>query len=1029
MATSTISNTGSGTNSISGLVSGLDWQSIVTQLKAVEHQPIDLVTAKQTEYQKQLTEWQSFNTTLLSLKTAAEALSDPDNFSVYTANMTSDSSTVDAEDLLSVSAESTASPGSYSIQIDNLATAQKLSSASFSSFSDPLGSNYSGDIIINGRVISITDTDGLDDIRNRINNANSGSNPTGVTASIISYSTNDYRLILTSNNTGADGISLQNGSSSDLVEVFGWKDGNFAIKNSITGGAQSDSFSSSSQTIKSLLGLSSTQSGIIQVNGVDVAIDLSIDSLEDIKTKINSVSGVSASIITNTKDNKTTYTLQINGTQTFGDNQNILETLGIVANGVSDVSGTESSNKMTSNSSVISSSTMLSSIDGYLAWTSGDAISISGTDHSGNSINSSFSISSSSTVQDLMDAIKSAFEANGDKVAVHVTSKGTIGVEDLETGTGSMTLGLASSITDGNLDWGTFSALSTVRKREIVAGQDATLSVDGIQITSKDNSVDNVLPGVTLNLKNADEDTTVTLNVERDLSAITAKIQSFVNAYNAVATYITKQQTYDSTTQKTGGVLFGDGTLSSIKSDLSSILVQSISGVSSDFSILGLAGINLDNKGQLSIDSAKLTGFLKTNFNDIQQLFSATGTSDSGTMEYVSSSNDTKAGNYAVNITQAASKNSSVGDKVVSGTLGADETLTITDGDKAATISLTSGMTISDIANAINTELDTAYAEKLVGGAEVKTGGIAVVSTTTWGAIDGANMVNDDIIHFTGTTRSGGSISGSYTIHDTATDTIQGLLSEIKSSFGTDASTSIDASGRLVFMDNNEGGSKLSLALDYSGTTNKIDIFGPVLTTNDGGHEGRYAMAITASDDGSDRLMLSNDSYGSGFSFTVKEDTDSGLWTGSGTTPVTVNNGLDVAGTINGEAATGSGQNLTGEKDDASVAGLVIKYTGSATGNMGNIKFAVGVAELFDRTLFNITDTTQGYATFKQTSLSDHIKDLGNNITSMEARLTVKMNTMTTRFQAMELALSKFQNMSSWLTGQLTAASSGWKSL
>jgi len=1025
----TTTSASSGTSSISGLASGIDWQSIVTQLKTVEHAPIDLIETKKSDYEKELSEWQSFNTKLLSLKTAAQTLSDPDNFNVYTSGMTSSSSSVDAEDLLSVSSSSTASPGSYSIKVNNLATAQKLSSSSFSSLSGALGSDYAGDIIINGRAITISETDGLDDIKNRINNANSGDNATGVTASIISYSSNDYRLILTSDDTGADGISLQNGSSGDLLELFGWKDGSSAIKNSITGGAQSDGFSSSTQDVKTLLGLSGTQSGTIQVNGQGVAIDLSTDSLEDIKTKINSVTGVSASIITKTKDGATTYTLQINGTQTFVDNQNILETLGILTNGVSDVQGTSSSNKMTSDGDIISSSTLLSDIDGYSSWTSGDSISISGTDHSGISISDSFSISSSSTVQNLLDAIKTAFVANGDNVTAHLTSDGTIEVEDLETGTSSLTVSLSSSIGDGDLDWGTFSALGSVRKREIIAGQDASLIVDGEEITSKDNSIDDILPGVTLNLKNADENTTVTLNVERDVSAIEDKIQSLVDTYNTVASYISKQQTYDSTNQTTGGVLFGDGTLSSIKSDLTSILVEQIWGVSSKFSIIAMAGITLDNEGQLSVDSSKLSGFLETNFSDIQQLFAANGTTDSGDIEYISSTNDTEAGEYVVNITQAATKNSSVSDTAVSGTLGSDETLTITNGDNTAVISLTGGMTISNIVNAVNIELDTVYTEKLVGETEVTADSDPVASTTAWDEIDGADLVNDDIIKFTGTTRNGVNVSGSYAVDDISTDTIQGLLSEIESAFGDEVSASIDSNGHLVLLDDYEGTSNLSLTFDYTETTNRTDIFGTVLTTNDGGHEGRYAMNITASNDGSNHLQLSNDDYGSEYSFTVDEDTNTGLWSNSMTTPITFNNGKDVAGTINGKAATGSGQTLKGDDGEANIDGLVIKYTGTATGDVGNIKFTLGAAELFDRALFNITDPYEGYAALKQNSLSDHIKDLGDNIDKMEDRLTKKMSSMTARFQAMELAIAKLQNISSWLTSQLEAASNGWQSL
>jgi flagellar hook-associated protein 2 len=1014
------------TNLISGLSSGFDWRSMIDQLIALDSKPIQLQEAQKTKYEDQLTEWRSFNTMLLSLKSAAANLSDPDDFNVFSASMTSDSSTIDAEDLLSISTTSNASAGSFSIQVKNVAVAQKLSSSSFNSFSDALGNDYAGDIVINGRVISINETDGLDDVRNRINNANSGSNPTGVTASIISYGSNDYRLILTSNSTGESGISLQNGSSSNLLERIGWKDNSVSLKNSITGGALSDSFKSTTQDIKSILGLSSTQSGAVQIGGNEVAIDLSVDSLEDIKSRINEFSDISASIVTKVENGVTKYALQINGTQDFTDANNILETLGVLKKGVGDSQGTTSANTMTTSGDKITANTVLSDIDGYYTWTSGDSIAISGTDHSNNTISSSFTITASSTVQDLLNSIKDAFEINGDNINIYITSDGKIEVEDLETGASSLTVTLNSTISNGALSWGDFSALGTIRKREIVAGQDALINIDGIDVESSNNTIDNVLNGVTLNLRASDESTTITLNIDRDISGIVGKIKTFVDSYNSVSSYIAKQQSYDTEKEKTGGVLFGDGTLSSVKSDLSSLLVNPIWGVSSQFSILGLVGINLNNEGQLSLDSAKLTDFLKSNFYDVQQLFSATGTSDTGTMEFVSNTSDTKAGEYTVNITQAATKNSSTSNSDIIGTLGSDEILTVNDGNKTAVISLTAGMTISDIVNAANTEFDTVYTETLASSNAVTDISFNPVTfSTTWSSIYGANMMNGDIINFTGTTRNGREVLGSYTISDTATDTIQGLLSEIESTLG-DVSVSIDETGRLKIIDNSAGTSELSLSLDYSQTTNQVDIFGSVLTSNSGGHEGRYAMSITASNDGTNRLKLTSDNYGSGSSFTIEENTDTGLWTGSMTTPVTVNNGLDVAGTINGRSATGLGQKLTGDKGEDNISGLTIKYTGASTGEIGKIKLTLGIAELFDRTLFSITDTYQGYVSFKQSSLSDRIKNIDDNMDTMQARLDRKMEAMINRFVMMETALSKIQNMSSWLSGQLDAASRGW---
>ncbi len=1025
------------TQSVSGLSSGLDWRSIIDDLRKVEHRPIDLIEQRKSEYESKLSAWKSFNTKLLSLKNAAEELKDPEDFNVYKANMSTGSASVSASDLLSISTTSAASPGTYSITINSIATAQKLSSVSFSSITDSLGTSYEGDILINGSVINITSGDTLVTLRNKINAANSGTNPTNVTASIVSYGSNDYRLILTSNESGADGISLQNASSKHLLELFGWKDKSESIKNSITKGAQSDVFSSSTSDVKTMLGLSTTQSGSIQIkdgNGVyqTVNIDFSTDSLDDIKNKINnaSIAGVTASVVAVTDGNDTVYRLQIDGSQDFVDSSNILETLGFLKSGVSDVVGTTSGNSMTANGEYISSSTLLTSIDGYNNYTAGDTITISGTDHSGNPVNTTFAITNSSSVQDLLDAIESAFGANGDQVSAYLTSEGKIQVVDLESGSSSLSVNLTSNIQDSysELDWGTFSALGTIRKRELVAGQDASLVVDGVAITKSSNTIDDVLPGVTLNLLNADTSTTITVEISRDVDALMEKINDFVDKYNEVASYIQEQQSYDQEKEKPGGILFGDGTLFSIQSDLTSILTQTVWGVSSEFSIIGLVGINLDNEGQLSIDSDKLKGYLITNFNDVKNLFAATGTTSSGTIQYISHSKDTQAGEYQVNINQVATKSTATSNTAVESTLGTDETLTITEGEKTATINLTSDMTISDIVNAINTELDKTYTEVLVGSESLyadATQTNTITSTTTWDSIYdssgvSAGLQDGDVISFTGTARNGSEITGSYTISDVSTDTVQGLLSAIEEAFANKVNASIDSSGRIVLEDKTAGNSQLSLSITEPAGRNLG--FGSVLASNDGGQEGRFEIDITASSDDSNHLVLTHDQYGSEYTFSISESGDL-LWTSG---DQTVDNGQDVQGTINGETATGSGQILEGNEGESNIDGLVIKYTGTETGDIGTVKLTIGTAELFNRALYHITDKYDGYLSFKQDSLQESIKDFEKRIEEMEVRLDNKMELLVKKFIAMEKALSVIQNQSQWLAGQISAIATGW---
>ncbi|MDQ1330093.1 MAG: flagellar hook-associated protein 2, partial [Thermodesulfobacteriota bacterium] len=734
-----------------------------------------------------------------------------------------------------------------------------------------------------------------------------------------------------------------------------------------------------------------------------------------------------------TTESATAYKLQINGSQDFLDARNILGTLGVLQNGVSAVQGTTSGNSMTENGEFITTGTLLAGIDGYNQYTAGDKISLGAAsrDHSGNDVSGDILvITETSTVQDLLDAVKTAYEANGDEVSVYLTSDGKIQVADQEAGASSLAAALQSTTGDAysSLDWGAFTVLGEVRTREIVEGTDASLRIDDVNLTSSDNSVENVLPGITLNLLKADPGTTLTLNVARDTDTVMENIGNFVSDYNAVSAYLKEQQSYDQDNEEAGGTLFGDGTLSSVKSDLTAILIQQVWGVAPDLSTLGLAGIEVDTDGQLNIDDDQMREYLETRFNDIKLLFSANGTSDSGDLDYIRSSRDTQAGEYEINITQAATRSTDTSDITVSGTLGHDETLTITNDGETAAVSLTSGMTISDIINAVNTEMDTVYTQKLAGSTPVKmTGGvIPVTSETTWDNIDGGNLVNGDVIAFSGITRNGSTTSGSYIISDTGTDTVNGLLYAIETAFNSQVTAEIDTTGQIVITDKSEGVSSIALTFDYTGTENQVDIFGSVSEENTGGQKGRWAIDITASNDGSDHLMLTHGSYGSNYDFMIEEDTDTGLWTGSQTTPLSVNNGLDVGGTINGKAATGSGQTLTGNSGETNVDGLAVRYTGSSAGVAGNVMLTLGVAELFDRTLFNITDSIEGYVGFKQDSLQDSIKRFGIQIGQMEDRLNRKMESMINRFVAMETALSRMQNQSNWLSGQIEGLYGGW---
>lgn len=1024
------------TSLISGLSSGFDWQSMITQLIAIDHQRIDNISTKKTDYEKKLTEWQSLNTKLLALKTAAGNLKNPEDFCVYKAAMTSDSATVNASDLIAATASSTASVGSYTVGINNLATAQKLSSGSFTSASAALGSSYAGDVLINGTVISIDATDTLSTVKDKINNANSGVNPTAVTAGIISYGTGDYRLVLTSDSTGASGIGLLNGGTTDILNQLGFTDASRTAKNHLAGGDRTDRFTSTTISIQSLLGLTTAQTsgaGEIIINGQAVgAIDFSTDTLSSLQTKFNAA-GLTVSITTETEGDQTYYRLMVAGaSNTYTDKNNILETLGFIKGGVSDVYGVTGDVANTSGGSVITADTLIKNIDGYTGYSNTDYIHLEGTDTDGNPVSDdTLVLSDTTTVGDLLTRIQSLF---GD-VAASITGDGKLMVADITPGASPLTLKIGvknSGGTDDNTLMfdadGNPGSAASIRKRQLVSGADASITLDGVTVTRSENTIDDILTGVTLDLLKADVATTVTLNIGRDVDSIMGKINTFVTSYNNIASYIRTQTSYDETTQQAGGVLFADGTLASVKSDLTSLLVRSVWGVASDYGTLGLIGISVNREGQLSVDDSRLRGYLTTNFNNVRDLFTAVGTASTGSLTYVSHGNDTKEGEYTVHIDTAATKSTSSPSDSTG--LSGNETLTITEGSNIATIGLTAGMTMTQIVNAVNSELSAVRTQILAGSEPLyaDSGQAATITPSTkWNSIyDGsggsANLVDGDIISFSGTARNGVGVSGSYTISNIETGAVQGLLSAIETAFGNQVTAAIDASGRIVVTDKTSGASGVTLTLNYD-QAHDLD-FGTVLTTNTGGEKGRYALAITASADSGNHLALTHDSYGSAYNFTICQENNL-LWTGG---DQTVNNGVDVAGTINGEATTGVGQILTGNSDETNVDGLVVKYTGSTGGaDVGTIKLTFGVAELYDRALFNITDSIDGYVSFKQQSLQNNIKGFETQIDEMEERLERKREQMINRFVQMELALQQIQSQSNWLAGQLSAADDAWQ--
>jgi flagellar hook-associated protein 2 len=220
---------------------------------------------------------------------------------------------------------------------------------------------------------------------------------------------------------------------------------------------------------------------------------------------------------------------------------------------------------------------------------------------------------------------------------------------------------------------------------ETSAAQNANFTVNGIAISKPSNAVGDVVQGVTLNLAGTST-TPFTLSVAPDTSAVSTAINSFVSAFNGVATAIQNQTSYDPKT-KTAGTLQGDVSLSIIQSQMAAMLSTTLGSSSNAFSNLTQIGIGFQKDGTIALDSTRLNKALNSNYQGVADLFIAAGSATDSLVGYTSSNSNTKAGNYGVNITRIATQGTAVGSTPAGLTItaGSNDALSLTiDGTSTA---------------------------------------------------------------------------------------------------------------------------------------------------------------------------------------------------------------------------------------------------------------------------------------------------------------------------------------------------------
>jgi flagellar hook-associated protein 2 len=213
-------------------------------------------------------------------------------------------------------------------------------------------------------------------------------------------------------------------------------------------------------------------------------------------------------------------------------------------------------------------------------------------------------LGATTTISELRDAINTATGGKGLSATVVNGDAGSVLVLN------AAKAGSAGAITiNATGDIATFTNGLAVT----TPATNAVVKVDGVTRTSDSNRLTDLISGVTLDLTQAQDNTTFTLDVVADNTNVRTALQAFVGAYNAALAQLRNAGAYNAET-RTGGPLVGDAAVRGLQ--------QQLRGAVGDaFAELSALGIRSSKDGSLSIDVSKLDAALAVDPSAAERLF------------------------------------------------------------------------------------------------------------------------------------------------------------------------------------------------------------------------------------------------------------------------------------------------------------------------------------------------------------------------------------------------------------------------
>lgn len=626
LALSTTSSSALGTTHLNTTVGGLDIDALISATIAAKSLPITLLQNKNAVLQAKINDYTTIKTALKTLQYAATDLT-------YSSTFTGRKATSSDEDVVTASATNGGTNGSYTIKVTSMATITSNSSSAIGNGGskatiagtatyDTSAVLTDGTFTINGKTISVSLGDTVNDVLTKINNSSAG-----VTATMGA----DAKITITQNRVGsAPTITVGSDSSGFLAAasitqaglVPGIDDTSTGTYTTVTGDNAFDT-TQLNQVITSYT-TSGITAGSFTINGKSISVT-STDTINTIANKITaSGANVKATVGTDGKITLTQKTAGKDATITLGS-----DTAGFfTAAGITQAAATAGLGKDSDTTTPLKDVTGLGSVtSGYF--------SINGT---------FFAVDSATdTIDSIIKKINASTTAGVSAFYDSTTHK--ISLTSQIAGDKDITLGTSST------DSSNFLSQVGLLQDNQQTGADAVVTVNGISATATNNKI--TYQGNTFTLIGAG---TSTVTVTDDVDSMVSKVQTFITAYNAAMDSIINkvtEQSDSSSTDASVGDLFGDSTLRSLEQSLRNYSSTVLSSQTSTMQQLSQVGITTGTagvydlaqiqSGHLVLDETKLRAALAADPTAVESLFGNTtvsvdaesvGTGDGTTKTY-----------------------------------------------------------------------------------------------------------------------------------------------------------------------------------------------------------------------------------------------------------------------------------------------------------------------------------------------------------------------------------------------------------